>query len=168
MVRALYRASQEGVRVDLIVRGICCLRPGIPGVSENIRVRSIVGRYLEHSRIYSFENGGRPEVFIGSADWMPRNLRRRVEVLMPVEDSALAEGLRREVLSSCLADNTNAWALLPDGSHRRVGREEGEPPFTAQEVLMARARGEPVEVPDAFEEEKGGEEREAVAADGSE
>lgn len=139
VIRALYEASQAGVDIDLIVRGICCLRPRIPGVSERIRVRSIVGRFLEHSRIYSFENGGDPEVYIGSADWMPRNLRRRVEVLIPIEDAASKARIRDEVLSSCLADNTRAWILLPDGTHERVDPGDDEP-FSAQAALMVLSR----------------------------
>lgn len=148
VIRALYAASESGVEIDLIVRGICCLRPGIPGVSDRIRVTSIVGRFLEHSRIISFENGGVPEVYIGSADWMPRNLRRRVEVLAPVDDPILAERIRSQILSWCLADTKQAWRLLPDGSH-----EEPDPNgvVSSQEVLMAHARGEEVELPDAFE-----------------
>lgn len=148
VIKALYAASRAGVEIDLIVRGICCLRPGIEGVSDRIRVTSIVGRFLEHSRIISFENGGVPEVYIGSADWMPRNLRRRVEVLVPVEDPILSERIRSQVLSWCLADTKKAWTLLPDGSHR-----EPDPDGTvsSQEVLMAHARGEPVELPNAFE-----------------
>jgi polyphosphate kinase len=150
VIRALYRASQEGVDVDLVVRGICCLRPGVPGVSDRIRARSIVGRYLEHSRIYSFENGGHPEVYIGSADWMPRNLRRRVEVLMRVDDREIAATLRDRVLGACLSDNTNAWTFLPDGSHARVKRGKAEAAFAAQDALMAIARGDKVTVPRAF------------------
>ena len=147
VIRALYAASQNGVEIDLIIRGICCLRPGIPGVSDRIRVTSIVGRFLEHSRIISFENGGVPEVYIGSADWMPRNLRRRVEVLVPVEDAALAERIRSQVLSACLVDSQKSWRLLPDGSH--------EPPDTAgelsaQSALMANARGEGFDILSAF------------------
>jgi polyphosphate kinase len=148
VIRALYVASQNGVEIDLIVRGICCLRPGIPGISDRIRVVSIVGRFLEHSRIISFENGGVPEVFIGSADWMSRNLRRRVEVLVPVEDPILAERIRSQVLSFSLADNKKAWRLLPDGSHVEPA-VDGE--LSSQQVLMDNAKGEGIEVPNAFE-----------------
>src|SRR5579883_1759959 len=98
LIRALYAASQKGVQIDLIVRGMCCLRPGVPGLSENIRVVSIVGRFLEHSRIFYFQNGGEEEVYIGSADWMARNLDRRVEVVVPVEDPDLRAKLRDQVL----------------------------------------------------------------------
>lgn len=150
VIRALYEASQAGVEIDLIVRGICCLRPGIEGVSDRIRVRSIVGRFLEHSRIYSFENGGDPEVYIGSADWMPRNLRRRVEVLIPVEDPAAKARIRGEVLSCCLADNTKAWIFLPDGSHERV-RPEGAREFAAQTAMMDLARDDETMFLDAFD-----------------
>jgi polyphosphate kinase len=116
IIGALYRASQAGVDVDLIVRGICCLRPGVPGVSERIRVISIVGRFLEHSRLFYFLNGGDERFFIGSADWMPRNLNRRVEVVAPVDDTALHPRLRA-LLETCLADNRQAWDLLADGSY---------------------------------------------------
>jgi polyphosphate kinase len=118
-IRALYRASQAGVRVELNVRGICALRPGVAGVSQNIEVVSVVGRFLEHSRIYSFERAGEPEcVYIGSADLMPRNLYNRVELVAPVEDQRIrAEVL--DVLDRSLADNTNAWVLGPDGSWTR-------------------------------------------------
>jgi polyphosphate kinase len=148
VIRALYNASQNGVEIDLVVRGICCLRPGIPGVSDRIRVRSIVGRYLEHSRIYSFENGGNPEVYIGSADWMPRNLRRRVEILCPVEDPKLVQKIRSQVLSVSLADTVKAREVLSDGSHRWVTPSDGLPPFCGQDALMAQARGESVDIPD--------------------
>ena len=148
IIRALYTASQAGVEIDLVIRGICCLRPGIPGVSDRIRVRSIIGRFLEHSRIFSFENAGMPEVYIGSADWMPRNLRRRVEVLVPVEDPILAERIRSQVLSWCLADSKKAWRLLPDGSHEEP---DADGVVSSQQSLMDAARGEPVEIPDAFE-----------------
>ena len=150
VIRALYRASQNGVEIDLIVRGICCLRPGIPGVSDRIRVRSIVGRYLEHSRIYSFENGGDPEVYIGSADWMPRNLRRRMETLCPVEDPEILRKLRSEILSSCLADTVKSREVLPNGTHRRMVPTDGVPPFSTQDALMALGNGEDVEIPDFF------------------
>ena len=154
VIRALYEASQAGVEIDLIVRGICCLRPGIEGISERIRVRSIVGRFLEHSRIYSFENGGDPEVYLGSADWMPRNLRRRVEVLAPIEDPVARDRIRREILSSCLADNCKAWILLADGSNVKMTPGDA-PPFSAQAALMALARNEEVFFPDAFEARHG-------------
>ena len=150
IIHALYLASQSGVEIDLIVRGICCLRPGVPGVSETIRVRSIVGRYLEHSRIYSFENGGHPEVYIGSADWMPRNLRRRVELLCPIEDPNLLKRIRSEILSVCLADNISARELASDGTDRRLSPTNGNAQLRAQWALMARAQGETVEIPDFF------------------
>jgi polyphosphate kinase len=136
MIQQLYRASQAGVSIDLIVRGICCLRPGVPGVSDRISVRSIVGRFLEHSRIYSFENGGEPQVFIGSADLMERNLDRRVEVLCPVLDAALREYLRDTVLGAYLRDTHRAALLGPDGEYR-LASADGEP-FDAQQFLMTR------------------------------
>ena len=116
VVQALYRASQAGVRIDLICRGICALRPGLPGISENIRVVSIVDRFLEHSRIFYFGNGGDPQVYIGSADWMDRNLSRRVEVVFPIEQPDLKQRLIREILAISLADNCKARVLLADGS----------------------------------------------------
>ena len=118
VIEALYRASQAGVKVDLIVRGICCLRPGLKGVSENITVRSIVDRFLEHSRVYYFENACQPEVYLSSADWLPRNFFRRIELAFPVEDGVLRERLTKEVLSISLADNQKARWLQPDGSYR--------------------------------------------------
>jgi polyphosphate kinase len=118
VIRLLYRASQAGVRLDLLVRGVCCLRPGVEGVSGNIRVTSIVGRFLEHSRIYYFRNGGNERVFLGSADLMGRNLDRRVEVLFPVEDPRLISRLRDDILAGYLADNRNARQMLPDGSYQ--------------------------------------------------
>ncbi len=150
IVRALYRASRNGVDVDLIVRGICCIRPGIPGISDRIRVRSIVGRYLEHSRIYMFENGSKPEIYTGSADWMPRNLRRRVEILCPIEDPVLIRRIQSWILSPCLADNVKAREVLPDGDHRRVEATNGRTAVSSQEVLMGLARGEQFEIPDFF------------------
>ena len=136
-VEALYEASQAGVEIDLIVRGMCSLRPGIKGMSERIRVRSIVGQYLEHSRIFHFHNGGRTEVFCGSADWMPRNLYERCESVFPVIDDALAVRLREEILESYLKDNVKARELLPTGEYIRV-KQQGEP-FSAQEYLMQLA-----------------------------
>lgn len=118
-IDSLYEASLAGVKIDLIVRGICCLRAGVPGLSENIEVRSIVDRYLEHSRIFYFENACQPEIFVGSADWMPRNFFRRIEVVFPVEDGVLRERLYSEVLAISLADNVKANILQPNGSYRR-------------------------------------------------
>jgi polyphosphate kinase len=117
MVRLLYEASCAGVRIDLIVRGLCCLRPGIPGVSANITVRSIVGRFLEHSRLYYFENGGSEEVYMGSADLMPRNLDRRVEILFPVLDPAAVRRMRDSVLETCLLDTYKVRIGKPDGTY---------------------------------------------------
>ena len=141
VIKALYRASQAGVQVDLIIRGICCLRPGVPGLSENIRVRSIIGRFLEHSRIFYFENGGAPEIFCGSADWMPRNFFRRIEVIYPV----LSERPRariRAILDAALEDNSKAREVLSDGSSRHVTRAAGEDKhdFQADALQSARER----------------------------
>jgi polyphosphate kinase len=133
-IRALYRASQAGVRVELNVRGICALRPGVPGISENIRVVSIVGRFLEHSRIFSFERPGEePRIYIGSADLMPRNLYNRVELVVPVEDGRIREELT-DVLDRCLADNSNAWELREDGAWERL-RPNGEPRSVHRELI---------------------------------
>jgi polyphosphate kinase len=132
VIQALYDASAAGVQVDLIVRGICMLRPGVPGLSENIRVRSIVGRFLEHSRVLYFDNDGNEEIYIGSADWMPRNLNRRVEVVCPVKDPRLKRYLRDEVLEAYLRDNANARELQPDGSYERVQTEADEDRFDSQ------------------------------------
>jgi len=148
VIMALYRASQAGVHIDLIVRGICALRPGIRGVSDRIRVRSIVGRFLEHSRIFHFLNGGEEEVYLGSADWMPRNLYERVEVVFPVKDELLRERVRQEILEACLADNLKTRVLERDGSYIRIWRTQGrrKPPsgeaaFNAQDFLIAVAEG---------------------------
>jgi polyphosphate kinase len=119
MIQLLYRASQAGVRVQLLVRGICCLRPGLAGVSENIEVTSIVGRFLEHSRIYYFHNGGNEEVFLGSADLMPRNLDHRVEILFPLNDEKLVARVRDDLLKGYLSDTANARRMLSDGSFVR-------------------------------------------------
>jgi polyphosphate kinase len=132
-IRALYRASQAGVRIDLNIRGICCLVPGVAGVSENIRVNSVVGRFLEHSRIFSFERDGETTVYIGSADLMPRNLDTRVELDAPVEDPVLREDLL-DTLERSLADTTNAWDLGGDGVW--VRREAGDEPRSVQAELM--------------------------------
>jgi polyphosphate kinase len=132
IIDALYRASQSGVRIDLIVRGSCMLRPGVPGLSETVHVRSIVGRFLEHSRIFYFENAGEGDVYIGSADWMTRNLDRRVEVITPVLDLDLKRYLKNVVLESYLKDNVKARILTADGTYEKVPRADDEPPFNSQ------------------------------------
>ena len=134
IIRALYAASQAGVQVDLVIRGICCLRPGVPGVSDNIRVRSIIGRFLEHTRVFYFQNGGKEEIFASSADWMDRNLHRRVETCFPVEDKKLRERMVRE-LGYYLEDNLQAWELQSDGDYRRVTPGDQEP-CSAQQLLL--------------------------------
>jgi polyphosphate kinase len=139
VIRALYRASQAGVKIDLLVRGICCLRPGVPGTSENIRVTSVVDRYLEHARLFYFEAGGKREAFLSSADWMPRNFIRRVEIMFPVEDEALRDRLVNEVLGTMLADNTKAWRLQADGSYERSTAGE-QPACRSQYRFMELAR----------------------------
>ncbi len=138
-IRLLYQASQAGVQVDLLVRGICCLRPGIKGVSENIRVTSIVGRFLEHSRIYYFRNAGQEEIFLGSADLMPRNLNRRVEVVFPVRDPALIRHLRDDVLSTYLSDTVKARHMQPNGSYARSTIRAAQQALNSQESLIERA-----------------------------
>jgi polyphosphate kinase len=134
MIRVLYRASQAGVSMDLLVRGICSLRPGIPGVSDNIRVRSIVGRFLEHSRIYWFENGGQDEMYIGSADLMERNLDRRVETLTPVRDPEILQHIRDVVLHAYLRDTDRAMVLDSTGTYQRPDSASGT--FNAQQFLL--------------------------------
>jgi polyphosphate kinase len=132
IIEALYRASQAGVDIDLIVRGSCMLRPGVPGLSETIHVRSVVGRFLEHSRIFYFANGGDEDVYIGSADWMTRNLDRRVEVVAPVLDAQLKRYLKDVVLSAYLRDNVKARVLTPSGAYRCVPLAPGEESFNSQ------------------------------------
>ncbi|MDY6981757.1 MAG: RNA degradosome polyphosphate kinase, partial [Pseudomonadota bacterium] len=119
IIEALYRASQAGVRIDLIVRGICCLRPGIKGVSDNIHVRSIIGRFLEHSRIYYFHNGGDYQLYCSSADWMDRNFFRRIETCFPIEEKRMKKKLLKEGLMNYLWDNTQSWLLQSDGSYKQ-------------------------------------------------
>lgn len=137
VIEALYRASQAGVEIDLIVRGACTLRPGLPGISERIRVRSIVGRFLEHSRVYWFGNDGNAEIYCASADWMERNLMRRIEVAFPILDPELSARVFEETLANGLADNTQAWLLDSDGRYTRA--EPGEnPPYSAQQGLLER------------------------------
>jgi polyphosphate kinase len=153
----LYRASQAGVEIDLIVRGICALRPGVRGLSERIKVRSIVGRFLEHSRIYFFGNAGKEEIYIGSADWMPRNLYERVEVLVPLRDEFIRERVHREILDAYLADNRKTRILLRDGTYIRAwqpihGKRNRRPPtgaasFSAQDFLIGVAEGKPGSIP---------------------
>jgi polyphosphate kinase len=138
-IKALYGASRAGVRVDLQVRGICCLRPGVARVSENINVTSVVGRFLEHVRIFYFRNGGDEEIFMGSADLMPRNLDGRVETLFPVSDERLKRAIRDDILFLHLRDNLQSRRLLPEGNYERVGVETDEPPLSSQEWLLAQA-----------------------------
>ncbi len=140
IIQALYRASQSGVQVELIVRGVCCLRPGVPGLSERIRVRSVVGRFLEHSRIYYFENNSRPKVFLGSADWMPRNFFRRIETVFPIEDGILRDRIINEILSGCLADNLKSRLLGADGIYRRPAVDERVPRQSCQQEFMRLAQ----------------------------
>jgi polyphosphate kinase len=142
MIKLLYRASQAGVRVDLLVRGLCCLRPGIPGVSENISVKSTIGRFLEHARIFYFRNGGKEEVYAGSADLMPRNLNRRVEVVFPVKDTRLVSRLRDEILEVYLADTVNVHEMQTDGSYRRPWRSETVGGIDSHQRCMTARPGE--------------------------
>ena len=140
IIRALYEASRAGVQIDLIVRGMCTLRPGVPGLSENIRVRSIIGRLLEHSRVFYFHNGGREELFIASADWMSRNFFRRIEICTPVENPTIKQRIMREALTLALADNRKAWLMQPDGSYIRATAQEGEEGLDMQETLLNEYR----------------------------
>ena len=128
IIEALYRASQAGVKIELNIRGICCLRPGVPGLSENISVISVVDRFLEHARLFYFHHGGESLVFISSADWMPRNLDRRVELLVPIEDPA-AQARLTAILETSLQDSAKARRLLPDGSYERIKPPKGEAPL---------------------------------------
>ncbi len=140
IIATLYEASRAGVQIDLILRGVCCLRPGLKEISENIRVISIVGRFLEHSRIFYFYNNAQEEIYIGSADWMPRNLDRRVEVITPVQDSDIAKDLQ-EILGIMLADNRQAWELQPDGSYIQRRPCDHCPEASSQKALMSMALG---------------------------
>jgi polyphosphate kinase len=140
IIQSLYRASMAGVRIELNIRGQCCLRPGIKGISDNIRVVSILGRFLEHSRIFYFRNGGDEEVLLGSSDMMPRNLQKRVEVLFPVGDKKLRSALVKDILEVHLADNVKAWTLGPDGSYRRTQPGHGEKKMSSQ-LWMIKHRG---------------------------
>ena len=136
MIRLLYQASQAGVKIDLLVRGICGLRAGVPGVSDNIRVISIVGRFLEHSRIYYFHNDGHEEIYLGSADFMNRNLHHRVELLFPVEDRRIMARLRDDILGKYLSDNRNARLMQPDGSY--VWDKTADPAIDSQAQFLGR------------------------------
>jgi len=134
VIEALYAASQAGVPIDLIVRGVCCLRPGIQGISDNIHVKSIVGRFLEHSRIYVFGVGEEAKIFFSSADWMPRNFHRRVEIMFPIESAALKRRVLDEIVPIYLSDNVKTRILQSDGTYRRD--KSGEPPQISQETLL--------------------------------
>jgi polyphosphate kinase len=147
VIDALYRASQAGTRIDLLIRGICCLRAGVPGVSDTIRVISIVDRFLEHSRIFYFENAGNPEVYLASADWMPRNFFRRIEVMFPVEDSRLRARIVDSILPVLLSDNVKARLQQPDGSYVRAQASD-DAPVRSQVVLQGQARESAREVGD--------------------
>jgi polyphosphate kinase len=135
-IQALYRASQAGVKIDLQVRGVCCLRPGVPGVSETITVTSVVGRFLEHARVYYFRNGGQEDVLIGSADLMPRNLDRRVEILFPVNHQRWREALVNDVLGAGLRDRAHARRMRPDGTYERLQPIEGDAAFDSQNWFL--------------------------------
>jgi polyphosphate kinase len=142
VIEALYAASQAGVQIDLIVRGLSILRPGVKGLSENIRVRSIVGRFLEHSRIYHFANGGASEIYLGSADWMPRNLFERCEVIFPVKDSSALDRIHTEILPALMADTTKARLQQPDGTYLRASKVmKDAPAFSSQDFLIQLAEG---------------------------
>ncbi len=140
LIRSLYRASQAGVKVELLVRGTCCLRPGLPGVSDNIEVSSIVGRFLEHSRVYYFRNGGSEEIYVGSADLMPRNLNRRVEVIFPIADSKIVARLKDEILSTYLADTVKKRKMNPDGTYTRVKKTGNKRVMNSQALLIERTK----------------------------
>jgi polyphosphate kinase len=137
IITLLYEASQAGVVIELVIRGMCCLRPGLAGVSETIRVVSVIGRFLEHSRLFWFANGGQAEVFIGSADWMPRNLDRRVEAVAPIEDAPLRKEL--EGLLDLYLNDSDAWHMGADGTYARQPSEDK--PTLVQSTLMKRWRG---------------------------
>jgi polyphosphate kinase len=149
-IRALYKASRAGVKIDLIVRGACCLRPGVPVWSENIRVLSLVGRFLEHSRIYQFGQGEGTEIYLGSADLMERNLDRRVEVVFPVEDVEWAVEIKDEIMTAYLRDTVNSWELDADGTYRRRLPAPGEAPFDAQAWFVRQYQKSPTLLRDAI------------------
>jgi polyphosphate kinase len=144
-IEALYRAARSGVRIDLIIRGVCAVRPAIAGISDNIRVVSIVGRFLEHSRAYWFENDGSPELYLSSADWMERNFFRRVEIAFPVLHKDHRKRILKD-LETYLSDNANAWELQADGTYTRLSANQS-PPVDAQALLLERYAGVPVPQP---------------------
>ena len=137
IIQTLYSAAMAGVKVDLIVRGICALRPGLPGISENITVRSVIGRFLEHSRVYYFHNDGNPEIFCASADWMERNFFRRIEVCFPIERKQHRDRIVED-LETYLADTEQAWVLKADGRYERAANGADAPQVSAQAVLLQR------------------------------
>jgi polyphosphate kinase len=141
MIRLLYEASRAGVKIDLIVRGVCSLRPGIPGLSETVRVKSVIGRFLEHSRIFYFHNGGNELIYLGSADMMPRNLNRRVEILFPIENPRLLRRLRDEILQPYLDDNNGSWLMDSNGVFSRTPRESGQKTFNSQHWFLKHHGG---------------------------
>ena len=143
MIKLLYRASQAGVQVDLLVRGLCCLRPRVPGVSDRIRVSSVIGRFLEHTRIYYFRNGGKEEIYLGSADLMLRNLNHRIEIVFPVESPSLVQRIRNEILEVYLADDVNAYLAHSDGSYTRAPRSETTGGVDSHQRFMARRSSRP-------------------------
>jgi len=142
-IEALYKASQAGVKIDLIVRGVCALRPGVPGLSENIRVRSILGRFLEHSRIFWFHAGGKDNVYLSSADWMDRNFFRRVEICVPILDLRLKRRMIAEALRPYLRDNLQSWEMNGDGVYRRRSASRARP-YSAQQALLAELAQSPL------------------------
>jgi polyphosphate kinase len=168
IIQALYQASQAGVEVDLIIRGLCILRPGVKGLSERIRVRSIVGRFLEHSRIFHFANGGDDEIYLGSADWMPRNLFERCEVVFPVRDPAAMARIHNEILPAYIADTVKARIQQPDGNFLRASKlNKDAPVFSAQDFLisLAEGKGDLAAIPEPAAERTPSAQKAATAAD---
>jgi polyphosphate kinase len=140
VIQELYRASQAGVKIDLIIRGVCALMPGVPGLSDNIKVRSIIGRYLEHHRIYYFYANGQEKVYLSSADWMDRNLYRRVEIAVPILDPLIKSRVIDEGLKALLKDNQAAWLMRPEGNYQRI-KSKSKYPFIAQKELLKVIQG---------------------------